>query len=256
MNSPQLAADSSQRAACSSRRLTAPRGCRHAVHRMPAAAGCLLLAACCLLLAPTNARAQTVAPSGVSRGPSFRGFGTAGMTIFTASDSFKAVFDSSVGPLFGGGIEVGVRRDLFVTVAASRFARTGRRLFAFQGQIFDLNEPTEVKITPLEVSVGYRFSVSAKSKWSPYVGGGIGWHRYTETSPGATDAEDAHETFTGYQVMGGVERPLRNWIALAGEGQFTWVPNALGQSPSSVSSVYDEHDLGGLTLRVKVVIGR
>jgi opacity protein-like surface antigen len=223
---------------------------------MPAAAGCLLLAACCLLLAPTNAPAQAVAPSGVSRGPSFRGFGTAGMTIFTASDSFKAVFDSSVGPLFGGGIEVGVRRGLFVTVAASRFARTGRRLFAFQDQIFDLNEPTQVKITPLEVSVGYRFSVSPKSKWSPYVGGGIGWHRYTETSPGATEAEDAHETFTGYQVMGGVERPLRNWIALAGEGQFTWVPNALGQSPASVSSVYDEHDLGGLTLRVKVVIGR
>ena len=213
-----------------------------------------LLAACCLLLAPTYASAQTTVPPGVSRGPSFRGFGTAGMTIFSASDSFEAVFDSSVGPLFGGGIEVGVGRGLFVTLAASRFARTGRRLFAFQDQIFDLNEPTKVKITPLEVSVGYRFSVSPK--WIPYVGGGIGWHRYTETSSEATEAEDAHETFTGYQVMGGVERPLRNWIALAGEGQFTWVPNALGESPSSVSSVYDEHDLGGLTLRVKVVIGR
>ena len=176
------------------------------------------------------------------------------MTIFSAHDSFKAIFGSPTGPVIGGGVEVGVRPHVFVLIAASRFARTGRRLFAFQNQIFDLHEPAVVRITPLEVSAGYRGTTAPT--WIPYVGGGVGWYRYTETSPRATDEESSHETFTGYHLIGGIERPMGRWMALSGEGQFTSVPGALGQSAAGVGSVYDEHDLGGFTVRVKVVVGR
>jgi len=218
--------------------------------RLPAV-GCLLL---CMLLAPGRASAQARGPARASSAPSIRGFGTVGMTIFSATDSFTAVFGSSAGPVFGGGIEIGLQRNLFVSVAASRFARTGRRLFVFEDEVFDLNEPTEVRITPLELSLGYRFSGSPG--WTPYVAGGIGWHHYTETSPHATEDEDVSDTFTGYHGMAGIEWPLHNWISVAGEGQFTSVPNALGESPTSVGSVYDEHDLGGFSFRVRVIIGR
>ena len=217
--------------------------------------GCLVLAACLLQWASSDAAAQS-ARRPQAPGPSFRGFGTFGGTVFSATNSFEAVFGSTVGPVFGGGIEVGIgaRRNLFVSVAASRFARTGKRLFAFEDQVFDLHEPTDVRITPLELSLGYRFAVSPTL--TPYVAGGIGWHHYTETSAHAADDENISETFTGYHGMAGIEWPLRNWISLAGEGQFTSVPNAIGESPTSVGSVYDEHDLGGFSFRVKVAIGR
>ena len=214
---------------------------------------CVVLAACWLLLTTPEAAAQS-RQQRQAPGPSFRGFGTVGMTVFSAADSFAAVFGSSIAPVFGGGIEVGLRPNLFVTVAASRFAQTGKRLFVFEDEVFDLNEPTEVRITPLELSLGYRFAASPR--WRPYVAGGIGWHHYTETSPHATEGENVSETFTGYHGLAGVEWPVHNWISLAGEGQFTSVPNALGESPTSVGSVYDEHDLGGFSFRVKVIIGR
>jgi len=77
-----------------------------------------------------------------------------------------------------------------------------------------------------------------------------------ETSAHSTDADDVHATFTGYQVVGGLEMPLQRWMALAAEAQYASVPNALGKDPSGVSSVYNEHNLGGFTFRMKVVVGR
>jgi hypothetical protein len=34
------------------------------------------------------------------------------------------------------------------------------------------------------------------------------------------------------------------------------VPDALGQSPSSAATAFDETNLGGFTVRIKLVIGR
>ena len=218
------------------------------------AVGLLLLPCLVLAHAPVAAQTRVGAPGRARFTPSIRGFGTAGITIFSAADSFKAVFDSSTGPLIGGGVEVGVTRHLFASFAVSRFARTGRRLFTFEDRIFDLHEPTRVRITPLELSLGYRHALTPR--WLPAVSGGISWYRYSETSPGATETEDAHDTFGGYHVAAGIERPVRRWLSLAGEGQFASAPHALGQSPTGVSNLYDEHDLGGLTLRVKVIVGR
>lgn len=203
-------------------------------------------------------------PSSTTPQLTFRGFGDVGVTVFSATQSFKAILGRPAGPLFGGGLELGLPKHLFLSVGASRFRRTGHRVFAFKGEVFELNEPAIITITPLEITAGYRFTGSAQpgtragapSKLIPYVGGGVGWHKYMETSAHSTEADDAHETFAGYQVVGGLEMPLQKWMALAAEAQFASVPNALGQDPNGVSSVYNEHDLGGFTVRVKVVVGR
>jgi hypothetical protein len=219
------------------------------------------------VLTPTTSPAQVRRPQTPPSTPgqlTFRGFGDVGVTVFSATQSFKAILGRPAGPLFGGGLELGLPKHLFLSVGASRFRRTGHRVFAFQGTVFDLNEPATITITPLEITAGYRYTgpaqparrAAAPAKLIPYVGGGVGWHKYTETSAHSTDADDVHATFTGYQVVGGLEMPLQKWMALAAEAQFASVPNALGQDPNGVSSVYNERDLGGFTVRVKVVVGR
>ena len=90
----------------------------------------------------------------------------------------------------------------------------------------------------------------------PYGGGGVGWYRYQETSPNSDDSDNVNATSVGYQVMGGAEIPLSRWFAAAAEAQFASVPKALGNDSSGVASLYNEHNLGGFTVRVKFVVGR
>jgi opacity protein-like surface antigen len=208
----------------------------------------IIAALALLLVVPATSNAQ-------ARDTPFtiRGFGDAGIILFTATQSFKAILGKPSGPVFGGGVELGLPRRLFVSVAASRFKRTGHRVFIFEGQVFDLNVPATITVTPLEITGGYRF---ADSGLVPYAGGGVGWHKYQETSAHSTAADDVNQTFTGYHVVGGAEVPIASWLAAAAEAQWASVPNALGNDPNGVSSAYNEHDLGGFTFRVKIVVGR
>jgi opacity protein-like surface antigen len=183
-----------------------------------------------------------------------RGFADFGSTSFTATDSFDAVFGTNRGTVFGGGVEVVERHNLFVNLRASRFRENGERVFRHNGEVFELGIPLRVTVTPLELTGGYR----ADFGWPviPYGGGGVSWHRYEETSQFATDAENVDETFNGFQFLGGAEVRIWRWIGVAGEVQWTSVPDALGQDPNGISSEFDESDLGGTTLRFKIVIGR
>ena len=45
-------------------------------------------------------------------------------------------------------------------------------------------------------------------------------------------------------------------MAAAVEGQWAAVPHALGEDPNGVASEFGESDLGGATVRVKLVFGR
>lgn len=202
-----------------------------------------MLAAICLALAG-EAAAQV----------SLRGFGDVGMTTLTAQESFSAIAGSNSAIVFGGGAEAGVWSGLFVSVRASRLTKDGERVFLFNGQQFNLGVPVTISITPVEVSGGWRFSRNAR--FAPYVAAGIGFHRYRETSDFSVGNEDVDERFTGFQVLGGLEVRISRFIAAAGEAQWTTVPHAIGQDPSGVAAAFDEHDLGGVTVRVKVVIGR
>lgn len=101
---------------------------------------------------------------------------------------------------------------------------------------------------------GYRFDLG----WPlvPYGGADLGRHRYEETSRFAEASENVSEHFTGYHARGGVEFRLARWIGAAAEAQWATVPDVLGDDPNSVSHEFDESDLGGMTLRLKVVVGR
>src|SRR5437870_7257322 len=120
--------------------------------------------------------------------------------------------------------------------------------------LFPLGIPVNVTVTPIELTGGYRFDFG--SRVVPYGGGGVSWYRYKETSRFATDAENVNERFNGYQILGGAEVRIWKWIAAAGEVQWASVPDALGQDPNGISREFNEKDLGGTTIRFKVVIGR
>jgi opacity protein-like surface antigen len=207
-----------------------------------ASIGALVLAAVCV----TGAEAQEIG---------FRGFADVGGTRFTAGKSFDAILGTHTGVVFGGGVEAIVARDFFINLHASRFQKDGTRVFVLNDEVFDLGIPTQIRVTPVQVNGGYRFKVGRRQV-VPYVGGGIGWYRYSETSDFSASGEDVSETFTGYQLLGGAEYRISRVFGVAGEVEWSGVRDALGQNPSSVAAAFDETDLGGVTFRVKVVVGR
>jgi len=195
-----------------------------------------------VMLVPAAAQAQVTA----------RVFADAGVTVFAATQSFKAVLGKPSGAVFGGGVEIDNRR-WFLTLGVRRFHRSGHRVFVFNNQVFPLNVKDTITVTPLDLTVGRRF------RWRgiiPYAGGGIGWHRYDETSDHATDAEDVSKSYTGYHVLAGAEKAIHRWLGAAVEAQWAGVPNAFGESATSVGRVYGEHNLGGFTLSGRIIVGR
>jgi opacity protein-like surface antigen len=193
-------------------------------------------------------------PAHAQDGFGLRGFADVGSRTFTATDSFTAILGSDRGVVFGGGVEAVLPGRVFVSVRASRFRETGERVFIFNGEQFDLGIPTTITVTPVELTGGYRFDFGRRL--IPYAGAGVGWHKYTETSQFAEESETVDARHTGFQLLGGAEFGFARWIAAAAELQWATVPDALGEDPNGVAAEFDETDLGGLTFRVKIVIGR
>lgn len=182
-----------------------------------------------------------------------RGFGEVGATVFTAAESFAAILSSRTGPVFGGGIEVVLPQRVFVGMRASHFRKTGERVFISNGERFGLGIPTTVTLTPLQITGGYRFRPVIGL--TPYAGAGPGWYRYTETSELAAGDEDVNERFSGFHILGGAEVEVARRLSLGGELQWATVPDAIGKDANSVAREFRESDLGGTTVRLKVVIG-
>jgi hypothetical protein len=121
----------------------------------------VLLAALTLLL-PATSEAQ---------GVSVRGFADIGHTTFTAKESFETILGDPGGIVFGGGGEVVIADKIFVAVRASRFEADGERVFVHNGEVFNLGIDTTIRVTPIELTGGYRFNLG----WPivPYAGAGI-----------------------------------------------------------------------------------
>lgn len=187
------------------------------------------------------------------RGAEFliRGFGQYAGTLFTARDSIEAVLDTTLGQSFGGGAQVVFRNGFFAQGSVDRFEKTGSRVVASNQQLFRLNVPNTVRITPLAATIGYRDARSDRS--IGYVGAGVGWHMVEERSP-ALAAGDIRQGHFGYHVVGGAEYRVASSLWLAGEVQWATVPNALGHI--GIGQTFGETDLGGTTFRVKVFVGR
>jgi opacity protein-like surface antigen len=187
-----------------------------------------------------------------ARPPRFgvRGYAEGAYEWFSASDSFKAILDTSGGAFVGGGGQV-YFGPIYVDVGVSRFEKTGERVFVFEGDVFKLGIPDRITITPVVVTAGYRFP--SRDRMVPYLGGGVGSVKFEETSDFADDDENVSERFTSYHVLGGVEYAAARWLFVAGEVRYTSVPDALGAP--GVSADFDESNLGGVSVAAKVLVG-
>ena len=205
--------------------------------------------------AQTRQPARAPAPAPPARGLAVRGYGEGGIHWFAATDTFEAVLGSSSGPIFGGGVEALWNRRLSISVDVSRFQATGERVFVFNDEVFPLGIETRVDIVPMAINVAYRLERPRRTL-TPFVGGGVNWHRYRETSDFADDGEDVSATYSGLHALGGVEWRASRYLAVGGVGRWISVRDALGDEPTSAAAAFDEHDLGGFDLRVRIVVGR
>lgn len=199
--------------------------------------------------------APTTTRGAVPREPfGVRGFGLFGVNYFAASDTFEAVLGSRSGGILGGGVQVAFPIGLYAEVGAWRFSKDGERVFVGpDDDVFPLGIPTTVKVTPLELTGGWRFARLSRHV-VPYAGAGVNWYRYEETADFADAGDDVDERFTGYHLVGGVEVHLLRWLHASGEVAWSRVPDALGTG--GASAAFDEDDLGGTSLRVKILVGR
>jgi opacity protein-like surface antigen len=184
---------------------------------------------------------------------SIRPFVMGAAQTFTAGESFDAVFDTTRGSFFGGGVQVVLADQFVIEVGASRFEKTGERVFrSDDGSIFRLGIPLTATITPLEFTGGYRFKVWERVR--PYVAAGVGTYSYKETSDFADASENIETRETGFVVNGGAEVRLHRWFAAAADVQYTHIASVLGAG--GLSQRVGEDDLGGVAVRFKFIVGR
>lgn len=206
-----------------------------------------------LALAALAGSIATLAASPASAQVRVRGVVEAGGRTFTASQSFEAVLGSKSGPLFGAGAQVVAGRNLFFSFDVTKFQKDGERVVVANGEAFPNGIATTISVTPIEISAGWRFDDGQRTV-IPYLGGGLGWHRYKETTELAADL-DVDFTKMGFQFIGGAEWRAARWIGVAGEAGWMAVPDAFTAS-TGAAAAFGEDDLGGAVFRVKVVIGR
>ena len=173
----------------------------------------------------------------------------------SASRSFEAALDTSHLTSLGGGVDVvDLWKHLFARASVTHVSKTGSRAFFDGVDVVSLGIPLTVSMTPVEIGGGWRFSGAPAPRLTPYAGGGVLIVSYKETSEFGDASDNFSGSFTGYNVFGGAEFSITNWLVAAGEAQFRSVPNALGDNPNSLSQAFNETNLGGFTLRVTVGI--
>ncbi len=208
---------------------------------------------------PPPDRAPATSSSGVAEAktapppaPFFRvrGYGSIAYEWFLANDSFNAVLGHRGGLFYGGGGQV-IFGHLFADVGFEHFRKTGQRVIVLDGDVFPLGIADTITMEPLTVSGGYRFKPSGKSV--AYAGGGYTSLRFKETAEFAEPGENTDERFNGFVILGGVEYAVHKWVFVSGEARFTGIPNAVGAP--GVAAEFDESNLGGFSLALKVSVG-
>jgi len=179
-----------------------------------------------------------------------RGYGSAAYEWFLASDSFNAVLGQKGGFFYGGGGQA-IFGHLFVDVGFEHFNKTGQRVIVLDGDVFPLGIADTITMEPLTISGGYRFKPAGKAV--PYAGGGYTSLRFKETSEFADPGENTDERFDGFVILGGVEYAVHKWVFVSGEARYIGVPDAIGAP--GVAAEFNESNLGGFSLAVKVSIG-
>jgi hypothetical protein len=177
-----------------------------------------------------------------------------------AEETFDVVFERSIQRFWGGGAQVAFGNGLFVEATLSRFRQTGERAFLLDGEVFRLGVPLTATVTPLEFAGGYRFRLGEAGKVRPYAAAGFGTYRYQEESEFADPDEEGSPggnvdlRHSGFLMMGGVEYRAHPWVGLSVDAQYRRVPGILGEG--GISKELGEDDLGGTSVRFRVIVGK
>lgn len=198
-----------------------------------------VLAAVALALAPLSARGGELAIEAHG-----------GYFDMAAENSASALFDSTGGATFGGGVRYTFWRGAFVSAGARTFSKEGERVFvaAPNSPVQKLGFPLSVRLTPIVLQAGYRLRDGHLVV--PYLAAGISITQLKEESEVAGDVLDEERTKTGFAGAAGVEVG-RGHLRFGAEVGFSSVPDAIGVG--GVSKVYGEDDLGGLHALGKLI---
>jgi len=180
-----------------------------------------------------------------------RGFSLQGrigyMDVTQASQSFKAIFNSSGGLSFGGGVKIDFAKGFFFETSFDYLHRSGYRAFVSGDKVFQTDLDTNVTIAPLSFSGGYQFL--RNKNISPYVGGGLSFCYFKEKE--YISWEDTSSSWhSGFHLLGGMEFLKRDKVSLSVEGKWSHVPDVIGHH--GVSAYYEETNIGGLSVIFKV----
>lgn len=175
-----------------------------------------------------------------------------GQQQFAAKQTFEAVFGEAVQPFRGGGVDVVVYRNFFAELGFSRFEKTGERVYRAGDETFGLGIPLTTKISPVEVTGGYRLT-----EWRrviPYGGLGLGSYRYQETSDFSDPAENADVRKNGLILFAGAEVRVMRWVGIGVDVHKTSISDIIGAA--GISKEFNETDLGGTAFRFRIMVGR
>lgn len=182
-----------------------------------------------------------------------RVFGWGDWQQMTAKESFDAVTGASSLSGVGGGAEVQrVWRGLFLRAAASQMKADGERVFVYDDTVFPLGIPIDITMTPIELGAGWRFKPLG-GRLVPYVGAGALWVKYEERSEGDVASERVNETYPGAVVFGGMDVSV--WRFVSAGAEVAW-RTATVKDPGGALAAFGEKNLGGVSVRVMVSIGR
>jgi len=173
--------------------------------------------------------------------------------LTAAKDTAQAVFGSSGGGIFGGGLRYRFENGLFVAAGVSFFKKTGERVFVAEpgAEVFPLGHPLELKLVPIEATIGWRFG--GRGLFTPYIGVGGGLVSYSEESSVAGISEKNDQTKGSGHVLAGVEIG-RGSLRFGIEAGYSIVPSTIGLG--GVSKVYGEDDVGGFRVLGKISFGK
>jgi hypothetical protein len=208
-----------------------------------------------IICLPAIAAAQTSrsrsARSVTTSKPSIGLFGLYDYSTIASPKSFDAVFGkhTTTGP--GVGLDViNLWKGVFVRIDGSQSSLSGERVVVLGSDVFKLGIPLTAKFTPLEFGAGWRFMGNSYSRVSPYVGASVISLKYTETSQFADSSDNVDATYNGFGVFGGVDLRITRQLFGGVEGQYRSIKVTPG--PNSAAASFNESDLGGGVLRVRV----
>lgn len=184
----------------------------------------------------------------------FRGYVLAGMATLAAQDTFDAVAGTRSRASFGGGMQVtNLWRRVFADVGASVVSLDGQRVFVDDGQVFELGIPLQVTMRSFDIAGGWRLAL-ARGRVSPYVGAGLTYLSYEETSELAQPGDDVNEGKAGPLVLGGVDVHVWQWLHAGGELRYRRIGGILGEG--GASAAFGEDDAGGVSVALRISVGR